>query len=356
MLIKNSSLNNGTHMKQNALFAVIPAEYVKKLKKMAQPSFVDPMLATLTQTYFSNKEWIYEHKFDGERCLAFKKKGVVTLLSRNRHSMNDTYPELVKALMQQETDNFIIDGEIITRNDKGVSDFQALQGRINVRAYTEEGFKQKKVPIVYCVFDLMYVDGYDTRALPLYLRKKLLKKLLKYSKTVVYTTDVVGKGIPLFKKACKLKWEGVIAKRADSLYVGKRSRDWLKFKCIMQQELVIGGYTDPRQSRQHFGALLVGYYDKGKLRYAGKVGTGYTEEVLTMLAKKLTRLKRVSCPFVDYDESTQGVHWVKPELVAEFQFAQWTNSGKLRVGRYKGLRDDKAAKDVVKEVPKAIGP
>lgn len=343
-------------MNRNSIFSVIPAEFLKKLKKIMQPTFVDPMLATLTKTYFSNKAWLYEHKFDGERCLAFKKKGVVNLLSRNHHNMNDIYPELVQALTAQEADNFIIDGEIITRNKKGVSDFQALQGRINVRAYSQEGYKQKKIAIAYCVFDLMYLDGYDTRALPLYIRKKLLKKLFKYNKMLVYSTDVVGKGIPLFKKACKLKWEGVIAKRADGPYVGKRSRDWLKFKCIMKQELVIGGYTSPQKSRQHFGALLVGYYDKGKLRYAGKVGTGYTEKVLAMLGKKLTRLKRVTCPFVDYDESTKGVHWVKPELVAEFQFAQWTNAGKLRVGRYKGLRDDKAAKDVVKEIPKAIGP
>ena len=202
----------------------------------------------------------------------------------------------------------------------------------------------------------MYVDGYDTRELPLYARKDILKKLLTYNNILEYTEHKVGDGIPFFKQACKLKWEGLIAKRFDSEYVGKRSHDWLKFKCIMKQELVIAGYTSPKGSREYFGALLVGYYDNGKLIYAGKVGTGYSEEILEFLGKKLQKLEIKTCPFDQYDTSTKDVHWVKPILVAEFQFAQWTNAGKLRVGRYKGLRDDKAAKDVVKEIPKAIGP
>jgi DNA ligase D-like protein (predicted ligase) len=328
----------------------------KQLKKQTQPTYVPPMLATLTKHYFSDKEWLYEHKFDGERCIAYKKNGNVRLTSRNQHNMNDTYPELVAALTAQKADNFIIDGEIISRNKKGVSDFQALQGRINKRLQSEENTTQKQTPVVYCIFDLMYANGYDLRSLPLDERKKKLKTLLTYNKTLSYSKHVIGKGITLFKKACALKWEGVIAKRIKSAYVGKRSRDWLKFKCIMQQELVIGGYTDPKNSRSYFGALLVGYYDKGKLIYAGKVGTGYSESVLAMLGRKLQKLTVKTCPFTNYDESLQNVHWVKPTLVAEFQFAQWTNSGKLRVGRYKGLRDDKNAKDVVKEIPKAIGP
>ena len=329
---------------------------IKQLKKQPQPAFVPPMLATLTKDYFSDKEWLYEHKFDGERCIAYKKNGNVRLMSRNRRNMNNTYPELVTALEAQKADNFIIDGEIISRNKKGVSDFQALQGRINKRLQSEESSIQKQTPVTYCIFDLMYFNGYDMRSLSLDERKKTLKTLLTYNKTLSYSKHIIGNGIALFKKACALKWEGVIAKRIKSTYVGKRSRDWLKFKCIMQQELVIGGYTDPKNSRSFFGALLVGYYHKNKLHYAGKVGTGYSESTLTMLGKKLKKLTVKTCPFADYDESFQNIHWVKPILVAEFQFAQWTNGGKLRVGRYKGLRDDKSAKDVVKEIPKAIGP
>jgi DNA ligase D-like protein (predicted ligase) len=339
--------------KKNTLLA-LPAALRSSLKKIAQPTFIPPMLATLTKDYFSDKHWLYEHKFDGERCIAFKKNGVVTLKSRNRNSMNKSYPELVKALTQQKADNFIIDGEIVSKNKKGVSDFQLLQGRINLRA---PGESEKKVPIVYCVFDIMYCKGYDTRKLPLLTRKKLLKGLLSFNKLISYTPHVLRNGVTYFKKACHLRWEGLIAKRIDSQYAGKRSRDWLKFKCIMQQELVIAGYTAPQGSRAYFGALLVGYYNKkGDLIYAGKVGTGFDEKTLTMLGKKLERLQRASCPFTHYEGPTKNVQWVKPVLVAEFQFAQWTNAGRLRVGRYKGLRDDKDAKDVVKETPRAIGP
>lgn len=138
--------------------------------------------------------------------------------------------------------------------------------------------------------------------------------------------------------------------------MNKRSPSWLKFKCIMEQELVIGGYTEPRGSRRYFGALLVGYYKEGKLIYAGKVGTGYSQEILAMLGTKMRKLEQKKCPFANYDDKELGVHWVKPMLVGEFQFAQWTKGGKLRVGRYKGLRDDKAARDVVQETAKAIGP
>lgn len=337
------------------LFAGLSSESLSLLKKSKEPTFIDPMLATLTNDYFSDNKWLYEHKFDGERCLAFKKNGVVNLLSRNNKNMNDIYPELVTALTKESADNFIIDGEIVSRNKKGVSDFELLQGRMNVHENSNL-FEKKRIPIVYCIFDLMYVEGYDLRNLPLYLRKELLEKLLHYNKILNYTEHKVGDGISFFKKACLLKWEGLIAKRIDSQYVGMRSRDWLKFKCIMKQELVIAGYTTPQGSRSYFGALLVGYYQGDKLMYAGKVGTGFSEAILEMLGKKMQKLEIKKCPFDNYDGSSQDVHWVKPSLVAEFQFAQWTNSGKLRVGRYKGLRDDKNAQDVVKETPKAIGP
>lgn len=338
------------------LFAGLPKEILEKRKKMAEPDFILPMLATLTEDYFSSDDWMYEHKFDGERCLAFKKNGQVRLLSRNRKSMNEKYPELAAALKKQKADNFVIDGEIVTLNKNGVSDFQLLQGRINLSNATEIQAMLKKIKVSYRIFDLMYLDGYDLRKLPLDVRKKILKKLLRYNKILIYTEHNIGNGLTLFKKACTLGWEGLIAKRIKSPYVGIRSRDWLKFKCIMKQELVIGGYTEPEGSRQYFGALLVGYYEKGKFKYAGKVGTGYSEEILRMLGRKLQRLEVKKCPFSNYDESTKGVHWVRPFLVAEFQFAQWTKGGKLRVGRYKGLRDDKAAKNVVKETAKPIGP
>lgn len=325
----------------------------KLLKKSSQPDFVSPMLATLTDEYFSSNEWIYEHKFDGVRCLVFKKNGIVKLLSRNRHLMNDEYPEIAQAFEKQKADNFIVDGEIVAAT-KNLSDFELLQSRINLKDLERIKAKVKQVPIALCIFDIMYSDGYDLRHMPLLDRKKILKRLLNYNKTLIFTAHKVGDGVTFFHNACKMGWEGLIAKKADSIYEGRRSRNWLKFKCVMEQELVIGGFTAPRGSRTDFGALLVGYFDKNKFMFAGKVGTGFSHETLRILGKKMRALEIKKCPFANYDESTLGVHWIKPQLVAEFGFAQWTRDGKLRVGRYKGLRDDKDAKDVVKEVPKAI--
>lgn len=335
------------------IFSLVPPSLLKKLKKEPQPSFVPPMLATLTDTYFSDKNWVYEHKFDGERCFAYKKNGRVRLMSRNDKPMNETYPELVASLEAQQADNFIIDGEIIATT-KGISDFQLLQGRMNLKNNAKIRSKQKAIAISYCVFDLLYLDGYDTGSLPLLVRKILLKNLFTYNKLLVYTEHVEKEGLKLFKYACKKGWEGVIAKHIGSTYVGRRSRDWLKFKCVNQQELVIGGYTNPRGSRSDFGALLVGYYKGKDFHYAGKVGTGFSEATLAMLGEKLRKIETKKCPFTNYTLSTQGVHWVKPKLVAEFGFAQWTNGGRLRVGRYRGLRNDKDARSVVKEVPKKL--
>lgn len=339
--------------KKQDLFASLPDHTLRLRKKMSEPLFMPLMLATLTDEYFSKETWIYEQKFDGERCLAIKKNGKVYLVSRNHKSMNAEYPELVQAFERQNADNFIVDGEIIAPDAKGVSDFQLLQGRLHLTKLARIESRAKHVPISLCIFDVMYAGGYDLRRLPLLSRKKILKKLLTFNKTLVYTKHKVGNGIQFFKEACRLHWEGLIAKRADSEYVGVRSPNWLKFKCIMKQELVIAGFTEPKGSREYFGALLVGYYKNDKLMYAGKVGTGYTEEILKVLGKRLQKLEVKKCPFANYDESIKGVHWVKPQIVGEFQFAQWTKGGKLRVGRYKGLRDDKSARDVVKETPKA---
>lgn len=332
-----------------SLLEGLPPQLIKKCKKVTQPSFVAPMLATLTDDYFSSHQWIYEHKFDGERCIVIKKNGTVALLSRNRKKINNEYPELVRALEAQEADNFIIDGEIIARDKTGISNFELLQSRINLKALEDIKAKVTITPITFCIFDIMYADEHDIRALPLLVRKKILKKLLTFNKILTYTTHYSGNGITLFKQACHKHWEGLIVKKSDSTYEGKRSRAWLKFKCSVGQELVIGGYTAPKGSRTDFGALLVGYYKKGKLQYAGKVGSGYSHETLRILGKKLKNLTIKKCPFANYNGTEKEIFWVKPTLVANFKFAQWTAAGRLRVPRYQGLRADKRAKDVVKE-------
>lgn len=335
------------------VFEGISKEVLDKRIKLSQPDFIAPMLATLTNKYFSSDSWFYEHKFDGERCLAFKKNGKVKLISRNNKSMNIEYPELVSALEGQIADNFIIDGEITAKASKNQSSFQLLQSRMHIKDEFEVKSKEKSIKIFYNIFDLIYLSNYDIRQLPLYARKQILKNFLFYNNILVYTDHKVRNGIEYFHEACKLGWEGLIAKKSDSLYqTGIRSQNWLKFKCIMEQELVIGGYTNPKGSRSYFGALLVGYYDHNKLIYAGKVGTGYTEQILKFLGKKLEKIRVQNSPFDNYTESKKDVNWVKPILVGEFKFAEWTNSGKLRVGRYKGLRDDKSALDVIKEIPK----
>jgi len=337
--------------KINNIFKDIPKEILHKRILQEQPDFVSPMLATLTDKYFSSKDWFYEHKFDGVRCVAYKKNGKVTLLSRNDNNMNQSYPEIVTALEQQKADNFIIDGEIIAR-EEGVSSFQMLQSRIGLRTISKH--IQTSVPIYFCIFDIIYAQNYKLTHLPLYIRKNILKKLLDYSKVLIYTTHRVGNGVEYYHQACKKRWEGLIAKDKNGIYVSKRSRLWLKFKCSSGQELVIGGYTTPTGSRINFGALLVGYYENGEFKYAGKVGTGYSHQTLEILGEKLKKLETSKCPFVNFDQSKRNVHWVKPKLVGEFEFAQWTKDNKLRVGRFKGLRNDKKAKDVIKEVAKHI--
>lgn len=333
------------------IFAGLPDEVVRKRKKMKMPDFMPPMLATLTNDYFSSPDWIYEHKFDGERCLSFKHNGKVRLISRTESEMSGEYPELARSLIAQRADDFVIDGEIVAL-EKGISDFGRLQSRMHIKNKALVAQREKEIPIFYRIFDILYVAGYDIRDFPLLARKQVLKKLFEYNDILTFTEFRTKEGLKFFKQACELHWEGLIAKKANSLYVGVRSHDWLKFKCTMGQEFVIAGYTDPKGSRTDFGALLLGYYEHGKLRYAGKSGTGYAQETLYMLGQKLRAREVKTNPFADYDQSTLGVHWVKPELVADFKFANWTKAGKLRVPRYKGLRDDKPAKDVVKEVPK----
>jgi DNA ligase D-like protein (predicted ligase) len=327
------------------IFSELPSWLKRKLRKSAQPDWVNPMLATLTDERFSREGWIYEPKFDGERCLAFKMGNEIALYSRNKLSLNRSYPELVKALSEQKTAEFIIDGEVVAFKGE-VTSFEMLQGRMQSRG--ADNSLMESVPIYYYIFDIMYLDGYDLRNLPLRERKMLLKKALNYKDPLRFTTHIETEGVKYYKQACAKGWEGLIAKRFDSPYVSMRSRDWLKFKCVLEQELVIGGYTDPQGSRSDFGALLVGYYDKGKLHYAGKVGTGYNEQTLASIGAELRKLEQPESAFADLNKG-KGIHWVKPKLVAEVGFTEWTDYGKLRHPRFLGLRRDKAASEVVRE-------
>jgi bifunctional non-homologous end joining protein LigD len=312
----------------------------------AEPRWIEPMLATLTHRRFSREGWIFEPKFDGERCLAFRWDGHVHLYSRNRKQLDRTYPELLGPLRDQNAESFIVDGEVVAFEGE-VTSFRRLQRRMQIRDARQA--LATNVPVRYYIFDLLYLNGRDLTREALIARKRLLEKTVRFADPLRFTAHRETEGEAYYAEACKKGWEGLIAKRADSEYVAGRSRDWLKFKCTNQQEFVIGGYTDPRGAREEFGALLVGYYDRGGLRYAGKVGTGYTGETLRSLGKRLASLKTGASPFADTVRPRHGVHWVQPRLVAEVAFTEWTGDGKLRHPRFLGLRTDKAAEEVVRE-------
>lgn len=326
------------------LLSILTADEKKKIKKQSFPSWIAPMLATLTDKRFSNPHWIYERKLDGERCIVYKNGSDVRLMTRNKKIINNTYPLLFKLFKKQSTRQFIIDGEIVAFDGKQTS-FKKLQELMHVQKRPINN----SIEVYYYVFDVLYADGYKVTDLPLTTRKKILKSLLSYSHTIVFTDFVREKGLELYKEACKKKWEGIMAKDASGIYESKRSRKWLKFKCTKGQELVIGGYTNPGGSRVGFGALLLGFYKDGSLHYAGKVGTGFNDEVLKSLSKKMKKLEQQKSHFVDYDGSYKNVHWVKPMLVAELKFTEWTTDNKLRHPSFEGLRDDKDPKTVVKE-------
>jgi DNA ligase D-like protein (predicted ligase) len=305
------------------------------------------MLATLTDEPFSDPDWIFERKLDGVRCLVFCKDGKVRLMSRNEHEMNETWPDLVDELEVKQKESFVADGEIVAFEGKQTS-FARLQQRIGVEDATKA--RHTNVRAYLYLFDLLHAGVHDTTQLPLRERKMLLKKIVVFSDHVRYTPHRNRDGEALLKKACRKGWEGLIAKDAHAAYEHKRSKKWLKLKCVHQQELVIGGFTDPHGSRVGFGALLTGYYEEGTLKYAGKVGTGYDDELLSELRKHLDGLERETSPF-DEDVSERGVHWVAPKLVGEFGFTEWTRKGRLRHPRFLGLRKDKNPKDVRRERP-----
>jgi bifunctional non-homologous end joining protein LigD len=306
-----------------------------------------PMKAVLSDTPFSDPNWVFERKLDGERCGALRRGGEVRLLSRTGTVLNSTYPELVDALSVDGPD-LLVDGEIVAFAG-GQTSFERLQQRMGIR--DPERARRSPVAVYYYLFDVLEADGADVRPLSLLERKSRLRSAVEFRGHLRYTTYRKGDGETAFRSACQRGWEGVIAKRASSPYVPKRSRDWLKLKCAHGQELVIGGWTAPKGSRQRFGALLVGYYlPDGRLRYAGKVGTGFDTQTLERLGDELERSERETSPF-EAGDPPRNAHWAEPELVAELAFAEWTRDGKLRQPRYQGLRDDKPAREVVRETP-----
>jgi bifunctional non-homologous end joining protein LigD len=322
----------------------------RPLKAVKLPIISGVQLATASDAPFDDNEWLFEIKWDGFRALAtIESDGTVKLTSRNAKDLLAKFPELADIGGAFRSLPIIVDGEIVALDEKGRSSFQRLQNRI-------ESIRGPRRPagggeIAYAAFDVLFADGRDVRSLPLEERKKILEGLIVNGHRVIFSKHVIGDGEKLFALAEKRGLEGIMAKRRDSEYEsGRRTRTWLKIKTQKRQEFVIGGFTDPRGSRSGFGALIVGYYQKGKLIYAGHVGTGFDAKMLAALSKRLKKIERKTCPFATTPpKSAAPAHWVSPELVCEVRFTEWTDEGSLRHPAFMGLREDKDAKGVVRE-------
>jgi len=324
-------------------FASIPGA-----RRAPIPKQVEPQLATLVKEPPRGNDWLHEMKLDGYRILARLEKGKARLWSRNAKDWTDHFPTVARAVEALAASTTILDGEVAMLLPDGTTSFNALQ---NARGSTAAG------GLTYFVFDVIYLDGWSLVAASLEERKKVLQGLLSGSSAPLrYSEHVVGRGEEFFQQACGLKLEGIVSKKRDAPYSPGRMRTWLKVKCQQEQELVIGGFTDPEGQRSGLGALLVGVYEKGKLRYAGKVGTGFSVNVAQDLRRKLDRLAQSTNPFGAKVPRMARARWVKPELVANVTFAEWTPDGRLRHPSFKGLREDKAPREVIREKPVTPAP
>jgi len=316
-------------------------------RKASMPGFVTPQLATLVDDPPHGDEWIHEIKFDGYRMLGYLDQGKVRFFSRNQKDWTAKFPGIAKAINSLKATTAIIDGEVVIMDKGGRTSFQRLQQAMGRGG--PGGF-------IYQAFDLIYLDGFDLSRSPLIERKEQLKKLIATgpNTTVLqYSDHHEGSGELFFKRACEYDLEGIVSKRAESQYVSTRNRNWLKVKCSKRQEFVIAGYIPSDKGLPGFGSLVLGVYEKGKLIYAGRVGTGFTMKHRAELGKKLDRISRATMPFsVKPDaKGLNEAHWCEPKLVAEVAFTEWTSDGSIRHPSFQSLREDKKPEDVRRELP-----
>ena len=314
------------------------------------------MVCTLVAEPFEHPSWIFEPKFDGLRVLGRFDGKELVMLSRNNQPQNAQFPDIAAVLRESLSVPCIVDGEVVCFDEQGRTSFRSLQQRFHLKDAAEIQARMRKYPAYIYLFDILYLDRYDLKLIPLEERKEILRQTVQWSDKVRWTEFQQENGLDLWHEACRQGDEGIVAKHRQSRYVSGRSDWWVKIKCIGRQEFVVAGFTNPQRSRVGLGALLVGYYsDDGKpLIYAGKVGTGYTRETLLDLRQRLDRLEQEDCPF-DEGQPPRGanVHWVRPRLVAEIAFGEWTQNGLLRQPRYEGLRPDKKPQECRRERPKA---
>src|ERR1700710_1423665 len=309
-----------------------------RMNRTTVPKRLQPMLATLTDAPFDDPGWVFEDKYDGFRMIAEIRRGKVALYSRNGKIISRSYMEVAKALEGVKGDA-VIDGELVAIGKDGVSHFQLLQNALRHEA-----------KLLYCAFDLMFENAADLRSQPLLERKKRLKAILPRDKLIAFSGHRKGAGTKFFDEAERKGLEGIMAKRADSAYTsGSRTPNWLKIKTAKRQEVVIAGFTAPRRTRPFFGALVLAVRETNAWRYIGHVGTGFTHKTLEDLHRKLLPLKAAKSPFPAKVKDEAVTTWVKPSLVAEVKFTEWTSAGEMRHPVYLGLRGDKKAEDVVRE-------
>ncbi len=327
-------------------------------RKAPMPEVVRPMLATLVEKPFDDPNWIFEIKWDGYRALAFVKGDAVRLLSRNQNDMTSQFPELGGLPGAVRAQTAVIDGEIVAVDEHGRPSFSLMQQRTGMSHPGRRMMNRGGVPILYYAFDLVYLDGYDLRQVNLEDRKRLLRAVVAtQSELIHFSDDYPEKGVALYEAARQRGLEGIVGKRRNSCYLEKRSREWLKIKITQQQECVIGGYTDPRGSRENFGSLVLGLYDdQGRLVHVGQAGSGFTAETHEQMWRKLTKLATPKNPFHGPVDAGRKTHWVRPELVAQIKFSEWTHETaggglKMRAPVYLGLRNDKSPKECRFELP-----
>jgi bifunctional non-homologous end joining protein LigD len=316
----------------------IRAAEVQGARKSAMPSRAEPMLATLVEQPFSDPNWLFEIKWDGVRAMAWIANGKVTLRSRNNIDITSRYPELgalPRALAAREA---VLDGEIVALDAHGRGDFQRLQERMHVRAPGEKQIRE--VPVIYFAFDLIYCDGYDLRDVPLLERKQLLQRMLHANERYRYADHQIEHGKELYELAKESGLEGIVAKRADSRYVGDRSTSWAKLKVSQTLDAVVGGWTEARTEAIPFGSLLLGLYEGKKLRFIGHVGSGFDAKKHAELIARLKELRTTASPFENVPETNEKPFWVKPQLVARVKFGGWTQEKCLRHPVFLGLRED----------------
>ena len=332
-------------------------------RRSSVPRDVDvrPMLASVARDVPHGDDWIFEPKYDGIRILAFVADGDVALITRNGNLKTAQFPEVADALRwlwRSRRRAFVLDGEVVALTDDAPARFQALQARMHVTDRAAIDAHRRSTPVAFIVFDLLLDNGSPVIADPWHVRRHLLHQLLSAPTPDVLRLSEVLVGDPhnLLADAADAGWEGVIAKRIDASYApGRRTKSWLKLKVDHRQEFVVGGFTEPRNSRRHFGAILLGYYDDaGRLVYAGHTGGGFSDRALSGLVGRLAPLEQKTCPFASVPRTNERAHWVRPEIVVEVRFNEWTAEGKLRQPIYLGTRDDKPAGEVRREPPSAV--